>query len=68
MVEVAPPLVDTPAVAHRHGPKLAAEQVVTETLTALREGKTEVYPGRTRMLPILLRLAPRTMEAIVADS
>jgi uncharacterized oxidoreductase len=68
VVEVLPPLVDTPAVAHRRGRKIAAEKVVAETLAALREGRTEVYPGRTRLLPLLLRLAPRAMEALVADT
>jgi uncharacterized oxidoreductase len=66
VIEVAPPLVDTPAVAHRRGVKLSPERVVSETLRAMREGRTEVYPGRTRLLPLLLRIAPRTCEDLIA--
>jgi hypothetical protein len=60
--------VDTPAVAHRRGVKPTAEQVVRETFAAIHSGRTEVYPGRTRFLPLLLRLAPRTMEGLVAST
>lgn len=66
VTEVVPPLVDTPAVAHRKGPKISAGQVVAETLAALRARRTEVYPGRARMLPLLLRLAPRRIEEALA--
>jgi uncharacterized oxidoreductase len=66
VIEVAPPLVDTPAVAHRRGEKLAAEQVVSETFAAMQRGVCEVYPGKTRFLPLLLRLAPRKIENLIA--
>jgi uncharacterized oxidoreductase len=68
VTEVVPPLVDTPAVAHRGGPKISAEDVVAETLAALRTNRTEVYPGRARLLPLLLRLAPRRIEDALARS
>jgi uncharacterized oxidoreductase len=66
VTEVVPPLVDTPAVAHRKGPKISAQQVVAETLAALRAQRLEVYPGRARLLPLLLRLAPRRIEEVLA--
>jgi uncharacterized oxidoreductase len=68
VTEVVPPLVDTPAVAHRKGPKISAEHVVTETLAALRANRVEVYPGRARLLPLLLRLAPGRIEEALARS
>jgi uncharacterized oxidoreductase len=68
VTEVVPPLVDTPAVAHRNGLKISAEHVVAETLAALRAKRTEVYPGRARLLPLLLRLAPRRIEEVLARS
>jgi uncharacterized oxidoreductase len=68
VTEVVPPLVDTPAVAHRKGPKISAEAVVAETLAAIRANRTEVYPGRARLLPLLLRLAPRKIEEALARS
>jgi uncharacterized oxidoreductase len=66
VMEVAPPVVDTPTVAHRDTPKLPAERVVQEALAALDKGKTEVYPGATRFLPTLMRLAPYWAERMVA--
>jgi uncharacterized oxidoreductase len=66
VMEVAPPPVDTPSVSHRNTRKLPAERVVQETLAALANGKTEVYPGTARLLPALLRLAPGWVERIVA--
>ena len=66
VIEVAPPTVDTPSVAHRNTPKLPAERVVQEALAALAKGKTEVYPGTVRLLPALLRLAPDWAERMVA--
>jgi len=68
VTEVVPPLVDTPAVAHRKGPKISADDVVAETLAALRANRTEVYPGRARLLPLLLRLAPGRIEEVLARS
>lgn len=66
VTEVAPPVVDTPAVAHRHVGKLSPEAVVRQTLNAVRAGRPFVYPGRTRFLPLLLRLFPAFAESLVA--
>lgn len=66
VTEVAPPVVDTPAVAHRPVPKMPAEKVVELALAAASKGVNEVYPGQTRWLPLLLRIAPSFAEAMVA--
>lgn len=68
VTEVAPPVVDTPAVAHRQVGKLPPEAVVRQTLAAARAGRPYVYPGQTRFLPLLLRLFPALAESIVARS
>lgn len=68
VTEVAPPVVDTPAVAHREVGKLAPEAVVRKTLSAVRAGRPYVYPGQTRFLPLLLRLFPNLAESLVAKS
>jgi len=68
VTEVLPPLVDTPAVAHRQGKKLSAAAIATETLNASARKQEEVYPGQARMLPLMLRLAPRFIEKMVAAS
>jgi uncharacterized oxidoreductase len=66
VTELAPPVVDTPAVAHRQVGKLSSETVVRQTLNAVRAGRPYVYPGQTRFLPLLLRLFPTLAESLVA--
>ena len=68
VTEVAPPVVDTPAVAHRKVSKMSAEDVVEQTLAAASKGVKEVYPGQARWLPLLLRLAPSFAEDMIARS
>lgn len=68
VTEVAPPVVDTPAVAHRKVAKMSAKDVVEQTLAAALKGAKEVYPGQTRFLPLLLRVAPSFAENLVANS
>ena len=66
VTEVAPPVVDTPSVAHRKVAKMSAEDVVEQTLAAAAKGVGEVYPGPARWLPLLLRIAPSFAEGMVA--
>jgi uncharacterized oxidoreductase len=68
VVEVIPPLVDTPAVAHREGKKISPQAVAAATLSALASGRSEVLIGRVRSLPLLMRMAPGLAETIVARS
>jgi uncharacterized oxidoreductase len=68
VTEVAPPVVDTPAVAHRDVQKMPAKDVAEQTLLAASKGAKEVYPGQARMLPLLLRVAPSFAEDFVARS
>lgn len=68
VTELLPPLVDTPAVAHRSGKKLSTEAVAEAALDGVRRGREMVCPGDVRFLPLLLRLMPRTAENIVAKT
>lgn len=68
VTEVLPPLVDTPAVAHRSGTKVSSASVAALTLAAVAKGKSEVHPGSVRWLPLGLRIAPRMIEDMVAKS
>ncbi len=68
VIEVLPPAVDTPATAHRAVRKMPSETVAAATLRAIRSGRTEVYLGTTKALPLLMRLSPSFAEAIVAKS
>ena len=68
VTEVLPPLVDTPAVSHRQGAKLSPDSLVGQVLRDAARGRDEVLPGVVRWLPLLLRLAPRLTERMVARS
>ena len=68
ITDVAPPAVDTPAAAGYVGKKISPEQVVELTLAAAWRGQEEVYPGETRWLPLMMRLAPCWIEDLVAKT
>ena len=68
VTEVLPPLVDTPAVSHRQGAKLSPDALVRQVLRDASRGRDEVLPGSVRWLPLLLRVAPRFAERMVARS
>lgn len=68
ITDVAPPAVDTPAAAGYRGKKISAERVAELTLAAAWRGQEDVYPGETRWLPLMMRLAPRWIENLVANS
>ncbi len=68
ITDVAPPAVDTPAAAGYDGKKLSPQQVADLTLAAAWRGQEEVYPGETRWLPLMMRLAPRWIENLVAKT
>ena len=66
VLEVAPPLVDTPAVQHKKGRKISSAEVVRQALRGFDDKRDEVLPGQARLLPMLLRLAPRLTENMIA--
>lgn len=68
VVEVLPPLTDTPAVADNDGKKVSPEEVVEETLRGMAKGKAEIPVGQVKQLPLLLRLLPKTAEKMVAQA
>ncbi len=66
--ELLPPVVDTPATAHRQVRKLPADAVAEQALRGVLAGAAEIRPGAVRFLPLLLRLAPSLAEDIVAKT
>jgi uncharacterized oxidoreductase len=68
VLEVLPPLVDTPSTTSTYGRKLSAETVVQLSLKGLEKGTTEVLPGQARFLPALLRWLPRSTERMIAKN
>ena len=66
VLEVLPPTTDTPMNAGATGPKMPPAEVAAVTLDALRRRRPMALPGETRLLPVMLRLAPRTLGRLVA--
>ena len=66
VLEVLPPTTDTSMTAALDRPKLPAAEVAAVTLAALRARRPMALPGQTRLMPTMLRVAPRTLERMVA--
>ena len=67
VLEVLPPLVDTPMTATTAGKKITAAEVASVTLEALRRRRAMALPGEARLLPTMLRLAPRAIGRMVGE-
>lgn len=65
VLEVLPPTTDTPMNAAATGPKLAPAEVAAVTLKALRERRPLALPGQAKLMPLMLRVAPRTLDRMV---
>ena len=68
VLEVLPPLVDTPMTVNTKGKKLAPAEVAAVTLRALALRRPMALPGVTRWLPLMLRIAPDTIRRMVGGS
>jgi len=68
VLEVMPPLVDTPATANVTGKKITPAEVAAVTLEALARRRPLALPGQTKLLPLMLRIAPNLVKRIVAAS
>jgi len=67
VMEVLPPLVDTPRTASNDKPKVSPERVVADTLKAMRAGTWEVPVGQVALLKLLMRVAPGTAARLMRD-
>lgn len=68
VLEVLPPLVDTPMTAKATGKKLSAAEVAHVTLKALALRRPMALPGQTKLLPPMLRLAPNMINRVVGGT
>lgn len=68
VMEVLPPLVDTPATEAAAGKKVPPEAVVEATLKGIQRRKQEVLVGPVKVLPGLLRWLPGFAEGFIAKS
>jgi len=68
VVEVLPPLVDTPATRTVSKAKMSPAALVDQVMHDISRGKDEIMPGKVRLLPMLMRLAPSLAARLVAGS
>jgi len=68
VLEAVPPVVDTPATAHHAVRKITPQAMAEAILRALDRGQREAFAGPTRLLPLMLRLAPGALERLTAKS
>ena len=69
VLELLPPLVDTPMNAGVvDKKKMPPAEVAAVTLRALADRRPMALPGQTAMLPTLLRIAPKAIRGMVAET
>jgi uncharacterized oxidoreductase len=68
VVEVMPPLVDTPATRFVRQPKMSPAVLVSRVLRDIARGRDEILPGMVGLLPLLMRLAPSYAARRVAGT
>jgi uncharacterized oxidoreductase len=68
VVEVLPPLVDTPATQSVRQPKMSPGALVERVLRDIVRGRDEILPGMVSLLPLLMRLAPSYVARRVAET
>ncbi|MGA7432674.1 MAG: SDR family NAD(P)-dependent oxidoreductase [Xanthobacteraceae bacterium] len=68
VVEVFPPLVDTPATRSVRQRKMSPETLVGRVLRDIDRGRDETLPGKAGLLPLLMRLAPSYAARRVAGT
>jgi uncharacterized oxidoreductase len=68
VVEVLPPLVDTPATSSVRNAKMSPKALVERVFRDIAAGRDEILPGKVALLPILMRIAPSFAARQVAES
>jgi uncharacterized oxidoreductase len=68
VLEVLPPSVDTPATVNSPAKKISPQEVAAATLDALAKRKKMALIGQTRLLPLMLRVAPEAIKRMVAET
>ncbi len=68
VVEVMPPLVDTPATRAVRQAKMPPKVLVDRVLRDIARGRDEILPGLVGVLPLLMRLAPSYAARRVAGT
>lgn len=65
VIEVILPIVDTPMTRGRGSGKMPVAQAADQIMRGLRRGRSEIYVGRSRLIPPLARIAPSLIRDIL---
>lgn len=68
VAEAVMALVDTDMTRGRGSRKIGPDQAAAEVLDGLRRGDDEIYVGRTKLLKLLMRLAPGVGQRLMRGS
>lgn len=68
VVEVLPPLVETSMTAGRGKGKITPQRLSEEFFRKFFQGKEEIHIGKSKLLKLLLRLAPKRAARILKNS
>lgn len=63
--EALMPLVDTPMTAGRGSNKLSADEAARQIINGITDDKHEIYVGKARLLPFLMRISPTLVKKIM---
>lgn len=66
--EAVLPLVDTPMTRDRNAKKIASNYVAKEIIKGIENNRTEIFVGKTKFIPLLSRLSPRLIAAILKSA
>ena len=68
VAEVLLPLVDTAMTKGRGSGKITAEAAARDIITGMGTKRDEIYIGKARLLPPILRLAPGIVKKMLKGS
>jgi uncharacterized oxidoreductase len=64
-VEAVMPMVDTAMSQGSAAGKISPAQAARELITGMNKGLSVVWVGKTRAIPVLLRLAPSVLARVI---
>jgi len=62
------PLVDTPMTRDRSAKKIAPNYAAKEIIKGIENNRAEIFVGKTKFIPLLSRLSPRLIAAILKSA
>jgi len=65
VIEAIMPLVDTAMTAGRGSGKISPESAAEQIIQGINRNRAEIYVGKTKLLPLLMRLSPALVKHIM---